>query len=89
MAVLLSSQNYLRTILKALPKRGLEARSGVGTLQKKNTEIRYNTKSGIVAVFTSEIQKWRETPKRLRHGGKKVKIGQTLIFPELQIGQKA
>ena len=34
-------------------------------------------------------QKWRETPKRLRHGGKKVEIGQTGIFPELQIGQKA
>jgi hypothetical protein len=33
--------------------------------------------------------KWREPPKRLRHGGKKVEIGQTHIFPELQIGQKA
>ena len=34
-------------------------------------------------------EKWRETPKGLRLGGKKVEIGQTHIFPELQIGQKA
>ena len=39
-AVLLSSYNYLRTIPKALPKRGLEARSGVGTPQKINAEIK-------------------------------------------------
>ena len=34
-------------------------------------------------------EKMAGTPKRLRHGGNKVKIGQTHIFPELQIGQKA
>ena len=49
----------------------------------------YSYARNTPALASHCMKKWRETPKRLRHGGKKVEIGQTRIFPELQIGQKA
>ena len=52
-------------------------------------EIKMQHPQWDLSCVYSQMQKWRETPKRLRHGGKKVEIGQTHIFPELQIGQKA
>ena len=52
-------------------------------------EIKIQHPQWDLSCVYSQMQKWRETPKRLRHGGKKVEFGQTHIFPELQIGQKA
>ena len=49
----------------------------------------YSFARNTPALASHCMKKWRETPKRLRHGGKKVEIGQTHSFPELQIGPKA
>ena len=45
------------------------------------TEIKIQHPQWDLSCVYSQKQKWRETPKRLRHGGKKVEIGQTRIFP--------
>ena len=56
---------------------------------KKWREKNFSFACNTPALTSHCIKKWRETPKCLRHGGKKVEIGQTHSFPELQIGQKA
>ena len=59
------------------------------SLHEKMAGKNFSFARNTPALASHCMKKWRETPKRLRHGGKKVEIGQTHIFPELQIGQKA